>query len=108
MTTSDIAAALTSAALVTFVATLIIRDRLREHGLAQSLLVADMRARDVAADTLARQERLDQANDIGREVRGAFLAQMKDRPHLAAIRARQEAAVLDDDGAVAEWLEAGS
>ena len=112
MTTSDIAArilsGLTSAALVGFVATLIIRDRLRERGVAQSLLVADMRASDVAADTLARQQRLDRANDIGREVRGAFLAQMKDRPHLAAIRARQEAVVLDDDARVAEWLEAGS
>lgn len=108
MTTSDIAAALTSAALVTFVATLIIREHLRERGAAQSLLVADLRASDVAADTLARQERLDRANDIGREVRGAFLDQMKDRPHLAAIRARQEAVVLDDDERVAEWLEAGS
>lgn len=99
MTTSDIAAALTSAALVTFVATLIIREHLRERGVAQSLLVADMRASDVAADTLARQQRLDRANDIGREVREAFLAQHH------GLLTRTD---LDDDARVAEWLEAGS
>lgn len=114
MTTSDIAAALTSAALVTFVATLVIRDRLRERGVAQSLLVADMRASDVAADTLARQVAERRLLDWQAHCEAAFRVAMRPTPRTEPTPIHDElaeerlSAALDDDEAVAEWLEAGS
>ena len=96
-----IAATLSTALVVTIVA-LVWRDHRRE--------VREARARRQAAvdaavfDTVARWRRDQRVNEIAAEVRGAFDQALASRPHLAAVKARSEAAVLDDDAAVAEWL----
>lgn len=95
-------AATLSTALVAFTLTLVYGQHRRE--------VREARARRQAAvdaavfDTVERWRREQRVNEIAAEVRGAFDQALASRPHLAAVRARSEAAVLDDDAAVAEWL----
>lgn len=60
------------------------------------------RAREHAA-AQERAERQERVNRFAADTRAAFEAQMANRPHIAAMRARQEAEAFDPDAV--DWTQ---